>query len=112
MGRSKSAHRLEALKSYHIVIKPEAEADAEDAALWYENQRVGLGHEFLLAVDSTIQFVSRHPEQFQIRYKDIRGVFIKRFPYGVYYHVDEDTVLVFAIHHTARKPNSWKSRKS
>lgn len=32
-----------------IVVRPAAAADVDDAFLWYEGQRAGLGHEFLAA---------------------------------------------------------------
>ncbi len=35
---------------YEIRFQYEAENDIEDAALWYENQRQGLGKDFLDAV--------------------------------------------------------------
>jgi mRNA-degrading endonuclease RelE of RelBE toxin-antitoxin system len=33
--------------NYEVRFRPEAEKDVEDAAKWYENQRPGLGKEFL-----------------------------------------------------------------
>jgi len=39
--------------------EPEASAELEDAALWYESQRVGLGLEFLRAVDATLELIGR-----------------------------------------------------
>jgi hypothetical protein len=35
-----------------LVIAPEAESDIEEAYLWYEDRRVGLGEEFLGSVDA------------------------------------------------------------
>jgi hypothetical protein len=36
--------------SFRVLLRPEAEVDISDAATWYENQRGGLGGEFLEAV--------------------------------------------------------------
>lgn len=38
--------------SFEVTFRPEAEADLEDAAVWYESQRTGLGHSFLDEVES------------------------------------------------------------
>jgi plasmid stabilization system protein ParE len=42
--------------------EPEASAELEDAALWYESQRPGLGEEFLQAVDATLQRIAQWPK--------------------------------------------------
>lgn len=34
-----------------LVIRPEAERDVQEAYLWYEKQREGLGEDFLLCVE-------------------------------------------------------------
>jgi hypothetical protein len=39
--------------------EPEASAELEDAAVWYESQRPGLGVEFLHAVDATLDRIAR-----------------------------------------------------
>ena len=33
--------------NYEVRLRPEAEEDLADASAWYEEQRQGLGHEFL-----------------------------------------------------------------
>ncbi len=40
--------------NYKLIVRPEAEAELEDAYLWYEQQIVGLGSQFLLSVDAAI----------------------------------------------------------
>ena len=37
-----------------VIIRIEAEVDITDAALWYEGQQRGLGHEFLASVEAAI----------------------------------------------------------
>jgi hypothetical protein len=41
-----------------------AESDIIDATAWYENERAGLGEEFVLALDSLLERVSTTPQQF------------------------------------------------
>ena len=40
---------------YKVRIRPEAEKDLEEAAIWYESQREGLGDLFLDEVSSKIK---------------------------------------------------------
>jgi plasmid stabilization system protein ParE len=37
-----------------FIVRPLAEADLEDAARWYEDERAGLSERFLSDVDRTI----------------------------------------------------------
>ena len=45
-----------------LVIAPEAEQDLDDAYAWCEEQRVGLGEDFLSNVDASIHLICRFPE--------------------------------------------------
>lgn len=58
-----------------MIIRPEAEADLADAQDWYEQQRQGLGAEFLLCVEEVFARIDRTPG-------DVRGS-IPRSPAGV-----------------------------
>ena len=44
-----------------VHIRPEASADTEEAAVWYENQQSGLGIEFVLEVDAAIESAAEFP---------------------------------------------------
>jgi plasmid stabilization system protein ParE len=51
-----------------LVVRPAAAADIDDAFLWYEDQRPGLGQEFLAAAQAVIDAIAKHP----LRYPVIR----------------------------------------
>lgn len=55
-----------------FVIRPSAEADIVEAALWYELRSIGLGAEFLRAVDVCFAEIRRSPDRFSEVYKTIR----------------------------------------
>ena len=38
-----------------LIIAPEADLDIAEAYAWYENQRTGLGEEFLSSIDACIE---------------------------------------------------------
>ena len=95
-----------------FVIRPEAEADLADARRWYEDRREGLGDEFVEHVDAAFQQVQRMPLVPAPKYQNVRRVLLKRFPYAVFYHVDDDQITVIAVYHTSRAPRGWQSRIS
>ena len=43
-------------------LEPEASAELEEASVWYESQRPGLGIEFLEAVDAALDRIARWPQ--------------------------------------------------
>ena len=96
---------------HKLIIKPSAELEATDAAIWYNQKRDGLGNEFLLALEAKINAIRRNPKQFIAVYKNIRRTFTERFPYGVFFIIENDVVYVLAILHTSRSPKIWKKRK-
>ena len=49
-----------------LRLRPEAEADLDGAFTWYEEQRAGLGRDFLLAVEAALARIERNPESFPV----------------------------------------------
>jgi plasmid stabilization system protein ParE len=39
-----------------------------------------------------------------------RRALLKRFPYAVYFAVDNEIIVVLAVFHTSRDPESWRRR--
>lgn len=93
-----------------IIIRPEAEADINDAYKWYELQRKGLGENFLLCIEEALARVSRKPSIYSLVHKDVRRILIHRFPFGIFFIEAEDKVLVIAVLHARRNPKAWKKR--
>lgn len=94
-----------------IIFRSAAAADVEDAYRWYETQRAGLGEEFLSALRTVSESVRAHPEQWPIIHRQTRRALLWRFPYGLYYRVFEEQIVVVACFHAKRDPRRWQSRK-
>lgn len=95
-----------------LIIAPEAEQDLIEAFAWYEDQRPGLGEEFLSCVDASLQAILRMPEMHRVVYEGCRRALIRRFPYAVFYEFMGQKVMVYAIFHVARDPEKWRKRLS
>ena len=98
----------------NLIIAPEAEQDLDDGYAWYEAKRVGLGDEFLTAVDACIQAVTRTPLMHSLFHENYRRALVRRFPYVIFYEYvdDTDTVTVYCVFHTSQDPNKWRQRLS
>jgi plasmid stabilization system protein ParE len=96
--------------TYKLIIRPEAEGDIEQAALWYEKQRAGLGEEFLNEMDAAIQRAAANPRLYPRfrRSPEVRRVLTDRFPYRIFFVVRPDAVVVFRVLHGARHDREWK----
>lgn len=93
-----------------IVIRPEAEGDLEEAYRWYEEQVPGLGTDFLLCFEEGLAKIERRPQGYPVVRKDIRRLLIRRFPYGIFYLVVEDSIIVLGVFHARRDPKQWAAR--
>ena len=96
---------------YNYRLSEEAESDIYDSYLWYENQKEGLGEEFLDALDAAGQAIAGNPMTYRIRYKSIvRAFVVDRFPYLVLYVVEGKDIDVIAVFNTNQHPKKWKER--
>ncbi|MBC8180449.1 type II toxin-antitoxin system RelE/ParE family toxin [candidate division KSB1 bacterium] len=87
---------------YKLVVRKEAENDLTSASQWYENQRKGLGHDFLLCVDAKINTIIDNPRMYQNIYKNVKRALIRKFPYGIFYLIDRNSIVILAILHCRR----------
>jgi plasmid stabilization system protein ParE len=92
------------------VFTSEAQADVEEAFVWYEAHRPGLGETFRRAVDLAVESIEAHPEAYAILHRQTRRVLLPRFPYGLYYRVLDRNIVVVACLHGKRHPRTWRSR--
>jgi toxin ParE1/3/4 len=54
---------------YKFSLSEEAENDILESYVWYEQQRAGLGEEFLKSLDKALISISKNPESYRIRFK-------------------------------------------
>jgi len=93
-----------------LVVQPQADLDIQAAAVWYEDQRVGLGVRFLEELDLVFQRIETNPRQFPRLEGDVHRALLRHFPYGVYFVGESEAITVLAVLHLHREPNMWKSR--
>ena len=93
-----------------VSLDPAARADLRKAKRYYERQRPGLGEEFLDAAWNRIQHLVRHPYTAPVIEYDVRRAGEDRFHYNLYYYVEEDELVIIAVIHQRRHPDTWKRR--
>ena len=90
-----------------VVFRRRVQSDLTAAFDWYEEQRSGLGEEFLAAVQSTFKNVEFYPEVFACVHGEVRRAIVSRFPFAVFYSVEPKRLVVLRVLHTARDPSLW-----
>lgn len=96
--------------SLPLAFHPDVQGEVDAVHDWYEKQRVGLGADFLRALDDVFLQLSATPMVHGMIYQDVRLALPRRFPYGVYFRVLANRVEVIAVQHSRRDPSSWQSR--
>lgn len=93
-----------------IIFRAEALDDLAEAFRWHEEQRSGLGLEFMVAVEAKLEQVQAGPKQFSCARGLIRRAIVHRFPYGIFFVEHPEFVNVIAVMHHARDPKHWRKR--
>jgi hypothetical protein len=88
-----------------LEIKEEAVADVQDAFLYYEEQKLGLGNRFLDTLEIYFNRIQNYPEHYQIKRKPYREAFIKDFPYIIIFELEGHRIIVYAVFNTWKNPN-------
>lgn len=97
--------------THRIIVRPEAEDDLYAAFDWYESQRAGLGRDFAREISRCIDAIAESPSLHAPIDGVIRRALARRFPFAVYYLTNEKEVVVIAVLHCARDPETWKRRR-
>lgn len=74
-------------REFHVIVRKRAEDQIASAYDWYEQQREGLGEEFLACVREAIEHLKTSADLYAIVYEKFRRIGVRRFPYGVFYHI-------------------------
>ncbi|HEX4646796.1 MAG TPA: type II toxin-antitoxin system RelE/ParE family toxin [Verrucomicrobiae bacterium] len=89
----------------------EALAEFIAAGRYYNQQVAGLGDGFVDEVEAGIKRILKEPEVWRVIKDDVRRYLIHRFPYGIYYTIEGDAIVIWAVKHLHRDPDYWQHRR-
>jgi plasmid stabilization system protein ParE len=92
--------------SYTLRFLPEVEGDVLTAHAWYEEKAPGLGEEFLRIFYASTGEIQRNPLLYVKVYSEFRRCLLRRFPYAVYFRIEDREIIVFGLFHGARDPRT------
>ena len=93
-----------------IIFLPVARVELADAISYYNSQSEGLGYEFAAEVKRTLERIVQYPDAWSKLSKRTHRCRTNRFPYGIIYQIRKEILLIVAVMHLSREPETWKSR--
>lgn len=95
--------------TYTLRFLPEVEDDAISGYSWYETKASGLGEEFLRMFYACAGDIPRKPLLYPKVHNEFRRCLLRRFPYAVYFTINNEQIIVAGLFHGARDPREVKS---
>src|ERR1700750_2514070 len=93
-----------------VIVRPEAAREVQEAFDWYEGRSEGLGLEFLRAADACLAGVQRNPSAFPKVHKEVRRVLMRKFPYALFYLIEDESIVGGSCFYASRDPIDWLRR--
>lgn len=94
--------------SYSYNISPIAANEYEEAFIWYEERSVVAADAFIIAVQNAIEAACSDPLRYRNTYKNLRELTLKKYPFNLIYHIDnnKELITVISIYHHKRDPKN------
>lgn len=87
-----------------------ASVELAKAVDYYEDARPGLGMELLDEIEQTISKIVLYPNAWLSVSENHRRCRTRRFPYGLFYTLEEGVVVITAVMNLRQEPDSWIDR--
>jgi toxin ParE1/3/4 len=89
---------------------PEALEEYLGAVSYYADISPRLGESLIKSFESAIEQILTHPKAWRIVEENVRRYVTLRFPFGIYYCIEDDRIMIYAVMHMSRDPRYWKGR--
>ena len=92
--------------AYKIIISPRTQIGISEAIEYYRANSNIAPFVFIQSLEESYRTLESNPF-FRKRYKNIRGLNIKKFPHTLFYQIDEvrKVVKVLSCFHSSRNPS-------
>ena len=97
---------------YRIIFLLEAVVDIESADRWYEDKQTNLGNRFKENTLAAIDKLQSDKIVYKSLYRGLSRVFVKRFPYIVYFKKEKERkeIIVFGVLHMKQSKSNLDKR--
>ncbi len=85
-----------------------AETELRAAMEFYEAAQAGLGAQFLAEIMVATRLIGTHPLAWTTLSRRTRRCRAHRFPYGLFYQIRTDEILIVSVMDLRRDPKRWE----
>jgi plasmid stabilization system protein ParE len=90
---------------------PEARAEYQSAIAWYRARSRDAARDLANTVDDGLRSIRERPLTWPVwRGGPVRRRVLRRFPYSLFFLVNDHTVVILAVAHHSRRPGYWTHR--
>ncbi len=97
---------------YQVIFKPLAQIEAAEAYQWYGQPHISMGNSFLDELERTNGYIAGNPHLYACVEAEMRRANLNRFPYSLFYVIDDDTINVLSCFHQLREPKTRQQHLS
>jgi toxin ParE1/3/4 len=92
---------------YKIIVSPRAQKEIENAIDYYELYSGDAPKKFIFSLKNAYNILAVNPYFSKVRYKNVRAMTLGKFPYSLYFDVNQakNTVKILSCFHNKRNPN-------
>ncbi|MFH0771341.1 MAG: type II toxin-antitoxin system RelE/ParE family toxin [Candidatus Omnitrophota bacterium] len=87
-----------------------AEQEFIETIWYYNSQCPGLGFEFAAETARVLALIAKYPLAWRQLSERTRRCRTNHFPYGIIYQIRKDCIMIIAVMHLHRKPETWQER--
>ena len=91
---------------YSVRYKQAASAEVEAAISWYARPEIDQASSFIKDLERTETHLRAQPALYRQIDGEIRRAVLRRFPYSLFYVIEQDEVIVLACMHQHQKPRT------
>lgn len=92
--------------AFQLKLEPRALIEISDAFEYYSKISIRLCKKFNRALNHALNVLEINPF-FQIKYKTIRSLPLKTFPFIILFSVKDNSVLIYSFFHTSQNPGKY-----
>ena len=91
---------------YKIFVSPSAQKEIENAIDYYALYSADAPVNFIAELKETYKILETNPF-FRVRYKNVRSLKLNRFPYSLYFVINQskNTINILSCFHNNRNPD-------
>ncbi len=97
---------------FRVVFDTEAEAELNEAIVWYDSQTDGVGQRFATEVRTALSEAVGDPQRFPFAGPTTQKIKVLGWPYSIYFTLLESQaqLIVISVFHGARNPEELRRR--